>query len=130
MKRTHRNWKVPVSGALVLATAVSADQDLQTYLNSTNRVTVSLRYGLNIKGRFTGPSSINFPTSFPLAGGRRTPNGDPYNYDDGYVLTDISGNAGGQTWYWGYDNSSQVNIANHTVSFDRTTAPASMPGTG
>src|SRR6185436_7145750 len=29
----------------------------------------------------------------------------PYNYDDGYVLTDSSGNAGGQTWYWGYDNS-------------------------
>jgi len=86
MKRNHRNWKVPVSGALLLATAVSAEQDLQTYLNSTNRVTLSLRYGMNITGRFRGPASIKFPTSFPVAGNRHTPNGDLYNYDDGYVL--------------------------------------------
>ena len=128
MNRTQRNWTVPVSGVLLLATAVSADQDLQTYLNSTNRISVSLRYGLNVSGRFKGPASINFPTSFPVAGGRRTPNGDPYNYDDGYVLTDISGNAGNQTWYWGYDKSSQVNMANDTISFDRTTVPGRMPG--
>jgi len=129
MKRNHRNWKVPVSGALLLATAVSAEQDLQTYLNSTNRVTLSLRYGMNITGRFRGPASIKFPTSFPVAGNRRTPNGDLYNYDDGYVLTDISGNAGGQTWYWGYDSASQVDPAAHTISFDRTTVPDRMPGT-
>ncbi len=130
MNRTHRNWKVPVSGVLLLATAVSADQDLQTYLNSTNRVTLSLRFGLNVSGKFKGPSSINFPTSFPLATGRRTPNGDPYNYDNGYVLTDISGNAGNQSWYWGYDNSSQVNTADNTISFDRTTVPGRMPAGG
>ena len=128
MKRNHRNWKVPVSGALLLATAVSAEQDLQTYLNSTNRVTLSLRYGMNITGRFRGPASIKFPTSFPVAGNRHTPNGDLYNYDDGYVLTDISGNAGGQTWYWGYDSASQVDPAAHTISFDRTTVPDRMPG--
>jgi hypothetical protein len=126
MNRTHRNWTAPVSGALLLATAVSAEQDLQTYLNSTNRVTLSLRFGLNITGRFKGIGA-NLAAGAPFAGGRRTPNGAPYNYDNGYVLTDISGNAGGQSWYWGYDSSSQVNPGNHTIAFDRTTA-SNLPG--
>jgi hypothetical protein len=29
-------------------------------------------------------------------------------YDDGYVKVDSSGNAGGQTWNWGFQNASQV----------------------
>ena len=91
---------------------------------------MTLRIGMNVTGRFKGPSSVYFPTSFPPGGGRRTPNGDPYNYADGYVLTDISGNAGGQTWYWGYDNANQVNLADHTITFDRTTVPSQMPGAG
>ena len=130
MKRTHRNWTVPVSGALLLATAVAAEQDLQTYLNSTNRLTLSLRYGLNINGRFKGRAGgANAAFANVLANDRRTPQGDAYNYNNGYVLTDISGNAGGQTWYWGYDNSSQVNFANNTISFDRTTM-SRLPGSG
>jgi hypothetical protein len=130
MNRNHKNWTVPVSGVLLFATAVSADQDLQTYLNSTNRVTLSLRFGLNVKGRFkSGLGGANSAFALPFASNRRTPNGDPYNYDDGYVLTDISGNAGNQTWYWGYDNSSQVNFANNTISFDRTSM-ANVPNVG
>jgi hypothetical protein len=31
----------------------------------------------------------------------------PGYYDDGYNLVDISGNAGGSTWYWGYDRAEQ-----------------------
>jgi hypothetical protein len=126
MNRTHRNWKVPVSGALLLATAVSAEQDLQTYLNSTNRVTLSLRFGLNVSGKFKGIAGGSSAFTLPVAGGRRTPNGDPYNYDNGYVLTDITGNDGGMTWYWGYDKSGQVNLANSTISFDRASM-ASLP---
>src|ERR1051326_1611260 len=57
------------------------------------------------------------------------------HYDNGYVLTDISGNAGNQTWNWGYAHASQVNAANNTISFDRTTAspngnPASSSDAG
>src|ERR1035438_2230717 len=130
MNQTRRNWTVPVSGALLFATAVSAEQDLQTYLNSTNRVTLSLRFGLNIKGRFKGGlSGANSGFNLTSPSTRRTPNGDPYNYDNGYVLTDISGNAGGMSWYWGYDNSSQVNFANNTIAFDRTTM-ANVPKVG
>ena len=130
MNRTRKNWTVPVSGALLFATAVSAEQDLQTYLNSTNRVTLSLRYGMNIKGRFKGASAgPNAAFPMPAASSRRTPNGDAYNYDNGYVLTDISGDAGNMSWYWGYDNSSQVNFANNTIAFDRSTV-AGVPNVG
>jgi opacity protein-like surface antigen len=45
------------------------------------------------------------PGTIPPGTPRTTPDGAPYNYDNGYVLPDISGGAGGQTWNWGYDNS-------------------------
>ncbi len=113
-------WRTPVTGALLLATAVSAEQNLETYQYSTNRVTVSLRFGLNIKGKFKGTGGS---LASGAAGSQQTPRGDKYNYDDGYVLTDISGNAGNQSWYWGYDNASQVNASGaNTIDFHRDTA--------
>src|SRR4029079_19742490 len=49
--------------------------------------------------------------------------GDRYNYDDGYIHTDVSGDFGGQTWYWGYDNSaSQVDTDNNNILLSRTTS--------
>src|SRR5205085_6169665 len=75
---------------------------LQAQEEVTNRLTLSARFGFNIAARFKGVSTIPAPIV-----ARTTSKGDPYNYDDGYVLTDISGNFGGQTWYWGYDDSSR-----------------------
>jgi hypothetical protein len=71
--------------------------------NSLNRFTFSGQAAFGISARFGAvpASSFSSPT-------RQTPHGDPYNYDNGYVLTDGSGNVGGQTTYWGYDNSSQI----------------------
>jgi hypothetical protein len=120
---------MPVTGALLFATAVSAEQDLQTYLDSTNRVTLSLRFGLNITGKFKGIGGSLNPLAAP-GNGRRTARGDAYNYDDGYVLTDISGNAGNQSWYWGYDKSNQILTSPNGVSvlaLDRNTA-IGLPG--
>ena len=88
---------------------------------STNRFTLSARFGLNIPGKFKGVGSA-FSSGTPLSASRRTPNGDPYNYDNGYVLTDISGNYGSQSWYWGYNNASQVNSSANTVAFNHTVA--------
>lgn len=121
---------MPVTGALLLATAVSADQNLQTYQSSTNRVTLSLRFGLNISGKFKGMGS-SFASGAPLGNARTTPHGDKYNYDNGYVLPDYAHVVGGSTdqydWYWGYDNSSQVNAGANTIAFNRTTA-LGIPG--
>jgi len=92
---------------------------------STNRWSVSARSGFNIKADF------NYGVS-PAAGiPQLTPNGDPFNYDDGYVLTDISGSAGGQTWYWGYDDAAQVvgnEILMSSTTFGGTSGDQEMNG--
>lgn len=100
----------------VAQTAVFAGQA------STNKLSVSARAGFNIKADF----------SYDSSGGaavvpRTTPNGDVYNYDDGYVLTDVSGNAGGQTWYWGYDDSAAQVVGNE-ILMSQTTATGTAGG--
>src|SRR5256885_11319084 len=46
----------------------------------------------------------------------------PYTtlFRSGYVLTDVSGNLGGQTWYWGYDDSASQ-ISGNTILLNRST---------
>jgi hypothetical protein len=89
-------------------------------VKSLNRFSLNARFGLNISAKFMGMSGISL-----AAPPRITPNGNQYNYDDGYVLTDISGNAGGLTWNWGYDQSGQ--ISGNTISMHRSTVSADAP---
>jgi hypothetical protein len=91
----------------------------------TNRLSLSARLGFNVSVHFHGLTTLPAPP----APSRTNPRGDSYNYDDGYVLTDISGNAGGQTWYWGYDDSSRQ-IQNNSILLSRTTlGPDASPST-
>jgi len=43
-------------------------------------------------------------------------------YDDGYVREDQTGNSGGYTGYWGYDNASQYNSTANTLTFHSATS--------
>jgi hypothetical protein len=115
MKTTHLIWYGLVAAAVLAPAAVRAEGTV------TNRLTFSARFGFNISAKFKG-----FGAGAPAHGPRTTPRGDAYNYDDGYVLTDISGNYGGQTWYWGYDNSARQ-ISGNTILLNRSAsdAPAS-----
>jgi hypothetical protein len=117
--KKHRLIASFAVAALFAASAVAQTNSVIDW-NRTNRLSVSVRFGLGISARFKGAGGSYNPFSVP-ANGRRTPEGDRYNYDDGYVLTDVSGNFGGQTWYWGYDNNSQV--SGNNILFNRTTAP-------
>lgn len=146
MSKKHLHWAVP----LVLTGAAASAQDAQTppaigyidrgpaaqtqtnqpaeyiYRDSTNRLTLSLRFALNISAKFKG---IGTPyTAGSIYGyGRTTPDGDRYNYDNGYVLRDSTGNFLGYTSDWGYDSGSQVNAAGfpaNTIAFDQTKATA------
>lgn len=45
-----------------------------------------------------------------------------HNYDDGYVRLDDTGNAGGYTSNWGYENASQYDPVNETLTFHGTTS--------
>ena len=102
----------------------------QAQLAPANGLTLSARLGFNVSTRFKG-NTTDLPTFAPT---RLTPNGDAYNYDDGYVLTDSSGNFGGQTWYWGYDNSAThpsgqisdgISFPENTVLLNRSTPTGS-----
>lgn len=63
-----------------------------------NRFSLGARFGMNFKAKFNNPS----PNPGPATGGA------DHFYDDGYNLLDSSGNEGGVTWNWGYQNESQV----------------------
>jgi hypothetical protein len=69
--------------------------------------------GMNISANF----SMKSPSKIP---GNKAANG---NYDDGYVLTDDTGNAGGWTSYWGYNNASQ--LSGSTLTMHSTTSYSS-----
>lgn len=75
---------------------------------------------LGLKTDFTGLGTFNSTfTAQPLGGGQN------YTYDNGFVHVDSSGNAGGQTWNWGYENSSQYNPAGSgTLSYSLTNSLA------
>src|SRR6266496_1200101 len=87
----------------------------------SNQITLSGRVGFNISARF---KSIAAPAPSPNV--RTAPDGLLYNYEDGYVHTDISENFGGQTWNWGYDNSSRQVVGN-TIEMSRAAAPGTIP---
>jgi hypothetical protein len=116
MKNTHYHLAIPLTSVLLFGTAVSAEQDKITYLNSTNRVTLSLRFGLNIHTKFSGIG--NSLGSGPALSGY---------YDDGYVVTASPPNTSpnpNYTTYWGYDSTSQLVGAAGAytgVSFNHTT---------
>jgi len=87
---------VTAVAALVAGLAANA-QD--TPWPDRNRIGLSYRMGFNV--------SVNFQSlgSAPLA---NNPSVTGRSYDNGFVGTDDTGNAGGLTSYWGYQNAGQV----------------------
>jgi len=114
MKKNHYSWAVPLTGVLLLGVgepAFAQSLEQAPNLTSTNRLTLSLRYGLNINAKFHGVGSA----------------GGPGHYADGYVLTDSTGNFLGYTSYWGYDNAAQYNQAANTFSFHNAAGANAAP---
>lgn len=75
---------------------------------------------IGLKTEFSGLGKFNSPfTSAPLGGGV------DYNYDNGFVHVDSSGNMGGETWNWSYADNSQYDPANGgSISFNQTNSLA------
>ncbi|MGC4017060.1 MAG: hypothetical protein QM755_21485 [Luteolibacter sp.] len=70
------------------------------------RFGVSFAPIFNVDASFSGLGGFSSPfTPQPLGAGVNR------EYEDGYVFVDSSGNAGGATWNWGYENASQYNPA-------------------
>jgi hypothetical protein len=92
----------------VITPFVMRGQDLHQDLpDNPNRFSFGPTFGFNFKARFY--DNIN---PGPAAGDAN------HTYNDGYVLVDSSGDAGGLTRNWGYQNASQVaggNINYHAI---------------
>lgn len=117
MKRNSQLWISLVALGLFATLTVVAQPG-----PATNRLTFSARFGLNISAKFSGSTALAVPPST-----RTTPDGDTYNYDNGYVLPDVSGSGDGQTWYWGYDDSSsQVDSTANTILLSRSMGTATL----
>jgi len=73
------------------------------------RFSLSYRSSFNISAEFSGVGGFSAsgnpggPGSIAGAAGTVV-----RQYDDGFIGIDISGNAGNLTWYWGYNEGSQV----------------------
>ncbi|HTX22901.1 MAG TPA: hypothetical protein VMD27_13715 [Candidatus Aquilonibacter sp.] len=79
-----------------------------------NWISFGPQLGFNIKARFNHVGNVN-----PMSPGPATGGDVDRTYDDGFVHVDSSGDAGGQTWNWGYQNDSQVQgntLVMHSVS--------------
>jgi hypothetical protein len=62
---------------------------------------------VGLKTEFTGLGNFGSPfTPQPLGGGV------DYDYDNGFVHVDSSGNLGDETWNWSYDDAAQYDPAN------------------
>jgi hypothetical protein len=79
----------------------------------TRHFRIGALVGMNINASFSRSGS-----AFGISGN------DPANgiFDDGYVRTDQTGNAGGYTSYWGYHSASQYSAANNTLAMHAATA--------
>ena len=89
---------------------------IETIEPKKNRVSLSYRMGFNINVDFKKLGGFGNPND----PGPDTGSASDRSYDDGYNRVDSSGNAGGQTWYWGYSDPSSIQgdnmVLHHTSS--------------
>lgn len=131
MKPTRLFKRALLPAALIGSLSAAPGQLEPPVAESRNHFGASFRMAFNVAVDFENVGAFPSP-----AGLRTTPDGAPFNYDDGYVLTDSSGNLLGYTRYWGYDSASQVpgdgTIVMHTTSSagSSVTAPNENPELG
>lgn len=104
MKRKSKKLRplVPVAALGILsvgAQTFTPTKVVPVPTESPNQLSASFRMAFNVKTSF---ENVGKPPT------QSTPNGDPFNYDDGYVLVDSTGNALGYTRYWGYTSGTQL----------------------
>jgi hypothetical protein len=92
-----------LGASALIAFCFAAETNAAESLGATNlnRVAISYRMGFNLSAKFKNIGGYNVLS--PPNNPQRTPNGDPWNYDNGYVYSDTTPNAHpGYTWYYGY----------------------------
>jgi hypothetical protein len=73
--------------------------------DSTRNFRIGALVGFNFKADFSMSGTFSVSGNNPGPTGQRGAN---HEYDDGFVRVDITGNDQNSTWYWSYENASQV----------------------
>lgn len=87
-----------------------------------NHFGLDFRLGFNIKAKFSQIGALAAPATPPNMGGV------DHTYADGFVRVDSSGDRGGLTWNWGYQNGSQVTGHDTLTMHTTSTEGASVGG--
>ncbi len=127
MQTTYSIMKMLAALPLGLALLVTQPRALaqNNVQASPNQFGVNFRLGFNIDAEFKNVGGFRSRSSIGSAAGgggatvSATSSSMDRFYDDGFVRVDSSGNNGGKTWFWGYDNPSQVqgdNLLMHSAS--------------
>lgn len=87
-----------------------------------NRFNLGFQLGFNLNAKFKHIGAYGAQSNPGPATG-----GVDHFYDDGYNRVDVTGNNHldnpNTTWFWGYQNSSQLNTDNNTISMHSTSSP-------
>lgn len=113
-------WFGAVSLACVGGTAWAQDMVL---VSETSDPMLKRRNRFSLKATFNFGVKTDFTSVTPNSTGALLP-GLNRSYDDGFVFRDISGNAGGKTWNWGYNNNAQYTAADPAAPFAGTSSLA------
>ena len=108
-----RSLVIASSLAVSMASAQTTTQDnsLANKVEETPPPTLN-RFGLNYRMGFNITAKFRNLGGFPaLNNPMLTPDGSPWNYDNGYVLEDIQGNNSSLTWNWGYSGPRAAQIS-------------------
>jgi hypothetical protein len=109
------------STILIFATATTFAIRGDDAPENPNRFSLGARFGFNLKAEFKNNGMF-------LANPGSAAAGMDHTYGDGYVRLDSSGDAGGRTWNWGYQNASQV--AGDTMQFHGIQSSAANSSSG
>ncbi len=88
------------------------------------RIGLGYRMNFNMSAKFGNVGGM-IATSNP---GPATGSNVDRTYDDGFNRVDVSGNAGGQTWFWGYTDASQI-VGDTVVMHSRSVSSTSSEET-
>lgn len=136
--QARRDARIWVAGFLAIglprATVAAEAGDPVATDMPRHRFQVGARVGFRVQVdlRNTG-GSVSAAAAGPATGGAV-----PRTYADGYVGVDDSGNAGGETWHWGYQRDEQRTAGDAALQFTawegnpygETTTHAADPGWG
>ena len=100
----------------VSAVAVDSANPAEATPRERNKFTARVGAVFNVKADFKTSTAV--PEVGPPAGAAT-----PRFYNDGLVGVDISANAGGKTWNWGYDTAAQYDPVAGTVAFHASGSP-------